>query len=575
MPLILGSFTVTFLARELDGLLRGSKIKGAYISDDRVLSISFRAGGGRVRVIRFLHAPGFALLSVDRQSERESEFTHLPRFESLIQGATISEVRQADLDRVVEMDLRTEDRAALRLIFELNPSLPNLFLTDGDGNILAILLRAGTRTRSRRLDVGRQYTAQPVPCKMEPHDVTREYADTLSWRKDDKVLSQCVTGVGPFLSKEVVHRATERGSLFGAFDELMSAYRRGRAEPCTFSVGSHAPGKSPTLGISWYRPRQDNVADLKSAKTLNDAALEILNNLTVTLAFDRRKQQIAGILERDLRKLKKAEAETASAEREREAARLYKKYAELIMANLDGIRKGDKAAMLPDLHEGGDTVVKIPLKPDLNPQRNAQRYFKMARKSGRRAELAREKLEAARGRLTTLESIAEELRNLTDARRLTEIEERVLFAAGAAAKEKPPEDEKAARLGIRPRRYEIAGGWTVLVGRTASENDTLTHRYAAPSDLWFHARQAQGAHVVLRREKGKTQPPKQVILEAASIAAYYSKARTSTHVPVSYTEKRYVKKVRKGPPGMAAMLREKVLFVDPKLPGARSPQGHG
>lgn len=71
---------------------------------------------------------------------------------------------------------------------------------------------------------------------------------------------------------------------------------------------------------------------------------------------------------------------------------------------------------------------------------------------------------------------------------------------------------------------------------------------------------------MLRRGKGKAQPAKQALAEAAAIAAYYSKARTSKHVPVSYTEKRYVKKVRKAPPGTAAMLREKVIFVDPKLP---------
>ena len=73
---------------------------------------------------------------------------------------------------------------------------------------------------------------------------------------------------------------------------------------------------------------------------------------------------------------------------------------------------------------------------------------------------------------------------------------------------------------------------------------------------------------MLRKGQGKAQPSKQVIQEAAAIAAHYSKARTSKHVPVSYTEKRYVKKVRKGPPGTAAMLREKVIFVDPKLPDA-------
>jgi predicted ribosome quality control (RQC) complex YloA/Tae2 family protein len=111
----------------------------------------------------------------------------------------------------------------------------------------------------------------------------------------------------------------------------------------------------------------------------------------------------------------------------------------------------------------------------------------------------------------------------------------------------------------------------VLVGRSAKENDILSHKYASPGDLWFHARQAQGSHVVLKRGKQKAEVPRQAILEAAALAAHYSKARTSKHVAVSYTEKRYVKKVRKGPPGTAAMLREKVIFVDPGLPEPAKP----
>lgn len=568
MPIVLGSFTVTFLASELNALLAGAELRSAYISDDRVLSFSFRAGKGRLRVLRFLHAPGFALLCVDRQSESESALTHLPRFESLLRGATISAVRQVDLDRAIRMEVRTEEGSSLSLFFELNPSLPNLFLADREDMILAMLLKAGTRTRSRKLDIGKQYAPQPTSCRIEPSEVTEKYINTLNWWQDDKVLSQSVTGIGPFFSREIAHRSREQGSFFKAYDGLMRAYRAGKVEPCTFSVGRVARGRPPTLGISWYKPEQESVLELKSAKTLNDAARAILKSLTASLAFDRRMQQATRSLERELRKLRKAEEEIGTAETEREAALRYKKHAELIMANLDAIRKGDTEAVLPDLHEGGAAKVTISLRPELTPQRNAQTYFKMARKSARRAKLAHEKLEAVRTRLATLEAVSEELRDLTDARRLTEIEERVLSAAPAGRKEKPPEDEKAARLGIRPRRYVITGGWTVLVGRSAKENDALTHRYAAPSDLWFHARQAQGAHVVLRREKGKPEPPKGAILEAAAIAAYYSKARTSTHVPVSYTEKRYVKKVRKGPPGTAAMLREKVIFVDPNLPGA-------
>ena len=568
MPLILDSFTVTFMAGELHTLLKGNEIKGVYISDDRLLSISLRAVGSRPRVLRFLHAPGFALLCVDRQTENESELTHLPRFESLVGGSTVVGVAQVDLDRVVKVETQAAKGERLNLYFELNPSLPNLFLTDSDDTVAAILLKAGTRTRGRRLDVGKPYVARPMPCKIDASEVTEKYVNTLSWWQDDTVLSQSVAGIGPFFSREIAHRGRGQGAIFKAYDELLRLYRAGASKPHTFSVGRAVPGRPPTIGMAWYSPQQEDVRDLRSARTLNDAALRILGNLTATLAFDRRKHRVARNLEREIRKWRKVEAETHNAESERDAAMVYRKCAELLMANPGKVRKGDIEAVLPDLHSGGRKEIRIDLRPELTPQRNAEAYFKRARKCLRRADLAHEKLEAARRRLSILLATARELEGLADARRLTEIEEKVLIAPPAGQKEQPPEDERAARLGIRPRRYMIAGGWTVLVGHSAAENDILTHKYASPSDIWFHARQAQGAHVVLRREKGRPGPPKEAILEAAAIAAYYSKARTSKHVPVSYAERRYVKKVRKAPLGTAAMLREKVIFVDPALPKA-------
>ena len=493
MPLILGSFTVTFLARELAALLAGAEIKSVYISDDRVLSISLRTATGRLRVLRFLHAPGFALLCVDEQSENESRLTHLPRFEGPLQGAAVTDVEQVGLDRVVRVGLRAHEGSELSLYFELNPSLPNLFLVGGDGNVLAMLLKAGTRTRSRRVDTGKKYEAQPLACKTHPLEVTEKYLDTLDWRQDDRALSAAVTGVGPFFSGEVAFRAREYASLFKAYDELMSAYREGKAWPHTFTVPPTARGKSAAVGIAWYAPAQDGVAEIERAPSINGAALTILKSLTTSRAFDRRMARVAATLERDISKWTRVRDETERALEGKGLALEFRKCGDLIMANLDKIEKGQAEVVLADLHSGGKKTVTIALHPHLSPQANAGDYFKKAKKASRRSARAREKFDLATEKLKPLMEVFGELEHLKDARRLTEIEEKVLFATPAGEKAKPAVDERAERLGIRPRRFTIADGWTVLVGRSAKENDALTHRYAAPSDLWFHARQAQGA----------------------------------------------------------------------------------
>jgi hypothetical protein len=144
---------------------------------------------------------------------------------------------------------------------------------------------------------------------------------------------------------------------------------------------------------------------------------------------------------------------------------------------------------------------------------------------------------------------------------------RTARGAGLAAGDRAASVERdAAAGGVHPRKFELPGGWVVLVGRSNRENDVLTHRLARPNDLWFHARGAAGSHVVLRRGGRKDNPPRDIISRTAAIAAYFSKARTSAMVPVIYTEKRHVRKPRKGAPGLALCTHEKVVMVAPGLP---------
>jgi predicted ribosome quality control (RQC) complex YloA/Tae2 family protein len=116
------------------------------------------------------------------------------------------------------------------------------------------------------------------------------------------------------------------------------------------------------------------------------------------------------------------------------------------------------------------------------------------------------------------------------------------------------------------RLFTVAGDFEVWAGKNSANNDLLTMKYAKPHDLWFHARGAGGSHVVLRTAGSKAVVPKEAIVQAASIAAYYSRMRTSKLVPVTFTDRKYVRKRKGDPPGTVIVSREKVLMVEPKLP---------
>ncbi|MFC2085018.1 NFACT RNA binding domain-containing protein, partial [Bacteroidota bacterium] len=119
---------------------------------------------------------------------------------------------------------------------------------------------------------------------------------------------------------------------------------------------------------------------------------------------------------------------------------------------------------------------------------------------------------------------------------------------------------------VKLRTYILLNNYRILVGRDSKSNDLLTTKIAKPNDYWFHARSLAGSHVVLRNEKSKETVPKNIIKNVASIAAYYSKGKTSKIVPVSYTFKKYIRKRKDMEPGQVIISREKVIIVKPEIP---------
>jgi predicted ribosome quality control (RQC) complex YloA/Tae2 family protein len=114
--------------------------------------------------------------------------------------------------------------------------------------------------------------------------------------------------------------------------------------------------------------------------------------------------------------------------------------------------------------------------------------------------------------------------------------------------------------------YELPGGYQVLAGKTDAENDFLSIKFAAPNDYWFHVRGMPGSHVILRLGE-KEEPAKDIIKQAAAVAAYHSKARSGGVVPVSCTRAKHLTKVRGDRPGTVHIRKETVIKVRPAVPG--------
>jgi len=245
---------------------------------------------------------------------------------------------------------------------------------------------------------------------------------------------------------------------------------------------------------------------------------------------------------------------------------LWRRRGETLAIHLHVLRRG---AADVELVDAAGEPLRIPLDPRLPPHANMEACFKKARKAERGRATIAARLEEARVRRDAVGRAQIELQAVTgaDAEALAAL----LAWRDAHADLLPARDRKGDRVPApgpaQPfRRYLLDGRWEVWVGRSDKENDELTHRASHPADLWFHAQGIPGSHVILRTGGRPEDVPKAVLARAASIAAWFSKARTSGLAPVLYTPRRYVRKPRKAPPGLAATLRHQSLMVEPQAP---------
>ena len=235
---------------------------------------------------------------------------------------------------------------------------------------------------------------------------------------------------------------------------------------------------------------------------------------------------------------------------------------DLLLARLASLRRGQREV---ELEAFDGSRVTLPLDPTLEPHENANRRYRRAAKAERARQVIPERIEALEARLKRLAAAKEGLhRGKAPPAEL--LPPTTATATGGATRGEDP--------AILPyRTFRSSGGLEIRVGRGARHNDDLTFRHSRPNDVWMHARDVSGAHVILRWD-AEGPPPARDLEEAATLAALRSRARTSGWVPVDWTRRKWVRKPRGAAPGAVVPDRVKTVFVepDPDLPDRLDPE---
>ncbi|MFO7608009.1 MAG: NFACT RNA binding domain-containing protein [Candidatus Krumholzibacteriia bacterium] len=298
----------------------------------------------------------------------------------------------------------------------------------------------------------------------------------------------------------------------------------------------------------------------------DDLSAPALDHLAVVLA-DRDSAALGAALARRLRAAERLTANLTADLAVADQGEELRRRAEALAARLHELRPGQARLETLDPRDGAPLV--IDLDPALTPAANLDAAFRAARKADKGRGVIAARLadaQSACDHLAAALAAGEGLPAAPPLDRLAAVQAWRGAVGSLVPAPRPVGSPHAPEEPARPfRRYRIDGRWEVWIGRSNQENDELTHRASHPRDLWLHAQGVPGSHVILRTGGRPEQVPRAVVAKAAALAALHSKARHAGLVPVLWTERRYVRKPRKAPPGLATTLRAQSVFAQPEV----------
>ena len=486
--------------------------------------------------------------------------------DAAIAGATLVSVEKVPDDRILVFSFAAGG-SLFTLRVEIRPIAPALYLCGPDDTVLFAL----GALRQRLLRPSERHLPEKRPGRVDPSPEALTSLLAGHPREEwQSRLARSVRRLSPTLAEEALARAAAGASPEAVAAEAArvcdAAYRPAER----FLLFSPVPWPEDDFPLDPAREVRLSSFPLASAggwkcRESGDFGPLLTLWLNYTLrhrAFHQAKGELLRRLgERARRaagKIHSLEIQLAATE---DAGRL-KQLGEIILAGLSrfGADFRGESIKLADLYDPEQREIRIPLDPMKTLPENAEAYFRRHRKARQAARAVPERLAATRRRLEETEALAASV----NAARSSEGLEAASLQVLESRRPKPPPGPAPASADRRLRRFLSRGGRTILVGRSAADNDHLTFRVGRPNDVWCHAADYPGSHVVLQWGK-KEDPPVEELREAAAVAAWYSGARKEPSADVRWTRCKFVQKI-KGAPGRVRLQKSHTMRVAPALP---------
>lgn len=563
------------IAISLNRLLTGCRIDKIY--QPEVDELVFHVHGGKEKHRLYIssnsaHARIHLLVNENEQANPQNPSAFCMLLRKHFQGGRIKGVRQFQAERIIEIDIDQPDELGFsvskRLTVEIMGKHSNITAIDLASNriIDSIKRISGDLNRFRQILPGLPYIYPPDHGKISFYDVTER--DLMMIMEDGgillpKALMDRIQGISPVISVEIckvaVKAAAARNAASLEAEDILKVIKDMALSISTENYRPLVYMDKDRIPMDFHIfPLSDNegLVDKITFNNISDAVEYFFSHKLSSNRIRQKSTDLSRSLSASLDKLYLKKQKLAEELHAAENSELLRIYGELLTANLHAIRPGSSSAKVFNYYSGEE--VEIPLEPRFSTSVNAQRYFKNYGKAKTALREKKTQIEETDNSIGYLESVLVYVENADS---IDEIEEiRHELAEGGYLRRRK-NAYRTSKSKLQPFAFTAGDGSRIHVGRNNRENDYLTFRMAGRNDYWFHTKDIPGSHVILSSEKGN--PSEQAMIQAASLAAYYSKARNSANVPVDYTRVRHVKKTPGAKPGMVIYKEQKTLYVNP------------
>lgn len=479
-----------------------------------------------------------------------------------LDGGVIEQIRQVEMERIIHIDVSAKndwgDRVSRRLVIELMGRHSNLILVDPEtGKVYDSIRRIPLSVSSyRQVFPGSQYKSPPDQGKHNPLHIDKKSFiagfDYNGGRLQQQIVQRFM-GISPQVAQEITALAGlgQREQLWEAFRTVMNSIEQHQYQSTIITEPS---GKQYFAAI----PLTHLMGTRQTFSTLSQCLDSFYSG---KVERDRIRQQAGDLLRRIHNEIEKNKKKRLILDKEQQKsakADQWRIYGELLTAHMYEVQKGAKEVTVTNYFDPEATLVTIPLDPATSPQKNAQRFFKKYNKLKESRKWNQEQREKALLEIKYLETVLLEMEQ-ANLHELEQIREELIEEGYLKKQTKQKQHKKKANP--LPLQVSATDGTKIWIGKNNKQNDYLTHQLASNQHIWLHTKEIPGSHVVIQTHA----PTDDTLLEAAMLAAYFSKAQASSQVPVDYTLIKHVKKPNGSRPGYVTYDQQQTIYVTPEV----------